>query len=311
MRSRHRGVARRLGTIASAAAWVTAFAGCSDSPDAPPAVDAGISPDEGHVERDAETDAGEDTAIESDAERAPDTAVDHTNDVDAEAPPTTTTTVCGPLLDIMEACVLARDGALVKAPVVGTMTVAAVEQIPAGACQFSGFDLASMPSTDAATRLALEAGDGTRWSVVIRMPGLPATLFQAGETIDLSLDAFVETAFSQTFNQIIAVTRGGKPVFVASTLQRLGTLALPDWTAFGIETVDEGAACRRTTAPVCTFYEHSLRISYGKSKSMQMGQTGALLNLNFAIESASVLLAPMCDVPGFTQIGGFWSPSAP
>jgi hypothetical protein len=264
----------------------------------------------------SDAERGADSAVDrtdSAIDRTADSAIDRTRDVDAEAPPMTTNTMCGPMPDLMEGCVLASDGALVTTPVVGTMIVAAVEEVPAGACRFTGFDITSIGNGDVATRLALDAGDGTRRTLVIRLPGLTAALFQVGETIDLSLDALVGTAaFSQIFNQTIAVTRGGKPVFVASTLHRGAALSLPDWTALGIDFVDEGAACVHATLPICTFYEHSLRISYaGTSKSMQVGQTGTLSNLNFAVEHANVLVSPNCDAPSFTQIGGFWSPSAP
>ncbi|MET0591351.1 MAG: hypothetical protein ABW133_01545, partial [Polyangiaceae bacterium] len=169
--------------IATFAASLALCAACSDArPPSPP----------------TEEDAGAvDATTAEDATRV-DVPTDRTPRLDAPNPGAEdAATRCPARVDIVEGCVLAGDGTLVKTPLVRAMTVTAIEEIPSGACRIARFDQQEPPTTpgvDLARRLTLQGADGTEVSVVIRAPGLPADLVQVGKGIDLSLQAWADDA---------------------------------------------------------------------------------------------------------------------
>jgi hypothetical protein len=308
---RHSGRAeRRVG------AWLvtTSLAlcvGCSGSRGATPvdgsADDDGGADDANAPKDDATSDAGVDREPGFDATTGEDTSKDvrsETRDaaIDVAAR-------CPARVDMVEGCVLAADGELVKTPLFATMTVSAIEEIPSGACRISRFDQAESipaPAVGPTRRLTLQGADGTQVKVVIRAPGLPDDLIQVGQGFDLSLQAWEDiAAFYSTFSQSILLTRGGEPVFVASTLNLYG-VKRPDLSAAAIELADDGAQCGEVSS-YCVPQDRRLRVLYGgQDVTLVPGDIARLGRLTFAVESYRAMVGS-CDVKGSTQVAGFWS----
>ena len=285
-------------------AWLACCGGCSSHSTPSPTVDAAVASDASDADDEPET-TNDDASTAREAGR----------DADARSSePVDVASSCPSRVDIVEGCVLSSDGALMVAPLVGTMTVYAIEDVPAGACRLTGFDVAypTPPSgPDRATRLRLDGGNGTLRSVVIRAPGLPPSLFRVGETIDLSLQAWTDTAaFYSTYNQTFVLARDGQPVFVASTLNLYyrSPLSMPDLTAAGIELADDGAVCRDPISMSCIPEDHRLLVRYGgESATLLAGETVQLGPLKVTAEGLRARTGGNCDGKGSTQIAGFWS----
>ena len=303
------GRAARPWIVAHAVVWLAVGGSCAspNPPDPTRPVDGAAVRDASDADEEPEAtsnDAGYEVSPRGDAEGDVDArSFDVHVDIGSE---------CPLRVDIVEACVLSSDGALVATPLVGAMTISAIEDIPAGACRITGFDspIPSPPSgTERATRLTLDAGDGTRRNVVIRAVGLPPALLRVGETIDLSLQAWEDVAaFSRTLNQTFVLARGDQPVFVAATLT-LYRLPMPNLTAAGIQLDDDGIVCRGTFSMSCTPEDHRLRASYGgESATLLPGETAQLGSLTLMLESFRARVGPACDAKGSTQMAGFWSP---
>ena len=291
---------------ALAVAWLACCGGCSSDSTPSPTLDAAVVDDASDADEEPET-TNDDASAGLDAGRYADARSSEPLDVASS---------CPSRVDIVEGCVLSSDGALMVTPLVGTMTVSAIEDTPAGACRITRFDSAyPIPPSgpDRATRLTLDGADGTLRSVVIRAPGLPPTLFRVGETIDLSLQAWEDyAAFYSTYNQTFVLARAGQPVFVTSTLNLYSRLlsprSIPDLTAAGIELDDDGAVCRDPISMACIPEDHRLFVRYGgESATLLAGETVQLGPVSLTAEGLRVRTGGNCDGKGSTQIAGFWS----
>lgn len=215
---------------------------------------------------------------------------------------------CRDWVDTAEGCVLSTDGMLIDAPLVGPMTVVAVEDIPAGACRINLFDASPVPQDgERATRIALQGADGTTRHTILRAAGFPSDLFHVGDVVDLSLQSWDDnSAFYTTHNQTFVLSRAGEPVFVASTLNRY-SVAIPDWSAAGIQAVDDGVLCRGEPSMSCTPEQHLLRFTYaGESATLQPGDVAHLGQLTLVTESIYRRIGPNCDGKGTTRAVGYW-----
>ncbi len=204
--------------------------------------------------------------VGSDAGNATDTLVD-------SGP----TPICDSTGVIVEGTLRGADGTVVETSIAATpMKVTSVDSCSAVSC--------ASPATPAATRIVLTSvADQQSWTLLLRLPSLPADLVQQGDSVVLALTAAVDTFFSKTIDQTIVLSRGGNLVLFVASLSNFGEPRLPDLSPSGIQLEDAGVTCEGPVVSSCGLQRHTVRVTDNGSEALVMpGHTAAVGGLSFS-----------------------------
>jgi hypothetical protein len=200
------------------------------------------------------------------------------------------------------------EGALLKTPLTVAVKVVTSDEVAAGACSDTAFDRSTpMGSSDKTSRSILEASDGRRWTLYLRIPDMPADRIRLGDTFDLALDASEDnTAFFTTLNQTVTLAKAGRLVLFVSTLNRR-TFTVPNLSSFGIDVKKEAATCESPADFTgCGRRGYSTYVAIGgQGRTIDRGLTGRIGDLSWSVEAAEdVVDSGRCDGKGFVQMAG-------
>jgi hypothetical protein len=133
----------------------------------------------------------------------------------------------------IEVCAFAEDGSPFIGSINASVTVVSVDEVAGGNCRPIEY-VGGGPTM----RLVLQSAAGTRWTVFLRVPTLPSTLFTANDTLDLRVWGTNERTVVFTFiRQGIVLSRAG-------ALLAFGTIESgPDLGSFGIDVTSTSIAC--------------------------------------------------------------------
>ncbi len=201
-------------------------------------------------------------------------------------------------LNLIEACVLAEDGAPLKMSVSASVTVVSVDDVAGGNCR--RVDYAT--SGGSTRHLVLQAATGgQRWTVYMRVPNLPASIISANDALDLVVTAstggFLSPGEAQ---QTIALVRSGQ-------LLAFGVAdgsALPQLGSFGIQVSDGGEVCK---VERCANVPRRTQVTVGNmAATLDQGETRQVGDVSFTVEEHSRWFSNGgCDGNNRIQMGGY------
>jgi hypothetical protein len=197
----------------------------------------------------------------------------------------------------VEACALLEDGSVLKTSVTTGVTVVSVDDVPGGNCR----DLDYVDSGGPTRRMVLQAADGQRWTVFLRVPGLPQSLVSVNEMLDLTVTVapggWVTPAGME---QTIVLSRAGQLLAFGFS----GGAGLPKLEGFGIGVTDAGSSCRPAA---CSYEAHRTHVTAGSSEAtIEQGATVQISDISFTVEANSRWHAGgACDAPYLAYMGGY------
>jgi hypothetical protein len=193
--------------------------------------------------------------------------------------------------------VFAEDGSPLMGAVSANVTVVSVDEVAGGNCRPIEY-VGGGPTM----RLVLQSAAGARWTIFLRLPNLPATLFSANDTLDLTASGATVNAFAFTYiAQEMVLSRAG-------ALLAFGTIdSGPALARFGIQVTSTAIPCRMQ---LCGGIPHRTHVTAGGTETeVATGETKLIGNLSFTVEANSGGYGSGgCDAKGFVSMGGFVVP---
>ncbi|HXU64002.1 MAG TPA: hypothetical protein VN962_20025 [Polyangia bacterium] len=206
----------------------------------------------------------------------------------------------------VESCIYDADNKPVFTTVNAAVTVASIDQVPAGNCSFFKFPFATT-SSPPSSKVVLETADHQRWTMYLRIPHMPADAIRIGDSFDLAVSG--STPFFASFSppdQTISLGRSGHTVVFAYAGPGVSSLDFP----VGIMIRDAGATCQDPPiyAQCYGFAHHVASVSFGADTAIvQEGETRTVgdLALTLSHDVAWQDSPAQCDGSSYTILGGF------
>jgi len=203
--------------------------------------------------------------------------------------------------------ILAADGQPVAAPVTATVTVTSVDGCTTSSC---GCELCT--ATKANLRFVLaDTGAARTWTLLLRIPDMPAEFIKAGDVLDMTVAASADIAHFTTINQTIVLARAGKVVAFTAHLASFFDQPLPQLDSFGIGVSDAGILCQRSNvADNCIVRPRAARVMIGTDiGTVADGQTRQVGGFSFSIgRFVQFVDTGFCDSKSETVMAGFRLP---
>lgn len=215
----------------------------------------------------------------------------------------------------VRACVLGADGKLVTAGLDATVTVTSVDDAMT-VCD----PVREGTNSVAFRRFAVESVGGMKWTVLVRIPDLPAAQVSDGQTLQMTVMASAAGGPGYTVvSQTVVFSRQGNLVLFASDQERGATYAggpwkipttkyeaLPDLSPWGL-TLSDGAAVCYSYIINCLDVTHRADVNWGStSQSVGVGETVQIGSLSFSLaEFEQTLSNGACEGGGDIRLGGF------
>jgi hypothetical protein len=177
-----------------------------------------------------------------------------------------------------------------------TVAVVTIDDVPGGNC--GQVDQNYM--TTSTKRLVLEASDGRRWNVFLRVPGLPANFAATNDVLELSVSAGNGLAF-QVIAQTVSLSRNGNVLVFGSSAST---------TLLGIEPLGVAvqAVSANCTPGGCSIVDHPLRVTVGASEATLVpNETRTVGRYSLTLGRADYLNGRGvggCDGAGVLHLGG-------
>jgi len=197
---------------------------------------------------------------------------------------------------LVESCIKAGDMTYLTEPVSESVTVTAVDEVPAGNCAEVDGSYSSAP----ALRVGLETIDMERFTVFLRAPGLTSAFTSVGEVLQLEVAAsnrFGPTVIPQT----LSLSRDGK-VLVFGAAASNSVLGLE---ALGVSLVYTPQDCLRSS---CSVIQSMIQVTAGAEQAtFSPGQTKNLGPYSLTVDENSSLYGAGiggCDGSGLTRMAG-------
>lgn len=219
-----------------------------------------------------------------------------------------------PQVDV-RACVLAADGKLVTTGVDTMVTVTRVDDAMT-VCD----PIREGTNAVAFRRFAVESPGGTKWTVLVRIPDLPAAQVSAGQTLQMTIMASGVQGLGYTVvSQTVVFSRQGNLVLFASDQERGATFAggpwkipttkyeaLPNLSSWGLALSDGAAVCYSYIIN-CLDVTHRADVTWGgTARSVAVGETAQIGSLSFSLaEFEQTLSNGACEGGGDIRLGGF------
>jgi hypothetical protein len=208
----------------------------------------------------------------------------------------------------VESCVYDADNNPVLTTVSAAVTVASIEQVPDGNCSFFRFPFPTTSSTPS-SKIVLESADQQFWTVYLRVPNMPASTIQVGDSFDLEISGyyFAQASFTPP-QQMIALAKNGRVVAFGSTTDQTTALG-----PLGVTIRDGGAVCQDPPFfNQCYGFAHrAVSVAYGANGAVvQEGETAQIGDLTFTLshDLAWQQSPSQCDGSSYAIMGGFVAP---
>lgn len=206
----------------------------------------------------------------------------------------------------VESCIYDADNKPVFTTVNAAVTVASIDQVPAGNCSFFKFPFVTT-SSPPSSKVILETADHQRWTAYLRIPHMPADTIRVGDSFDLAIAG--STPFFASFSppqQTISLGKSGQTVVFAYAGPGIWSLDLP----VGIMIRDADATCQDPPiyAQCYGFAHHVASVSFGADTAIvQEGETRSVGALAFTLshDVAWQDSPAECDGSSYTILGGF------
>lgn len=208
----------------------------------------------------------------------------------------------------VESCAYDADNKPVLTTVSAAVTVASIEQVPDGNCSFFRFPFPTMTSTPS-SKIVLQSADQELWTVYLRVPNMPASMIQVGDSFDLEISGFYFALAPFTPpQQAVALAKNGRVFAFGSTGDQTTSL-----DSLGVTIRDGGAVCQDPPifAQCYGFAHRAVSVTYGANEAtFEEGQTAQIGDLTFTLshDLAWQQSPSQCDGSSYAIMGGFVAP---